>query len=109
MEEKPLEITAAELQQKLREDPDAIQLVDVRAPWEHETVSFPGDVLLPLQTLGARFHELPRERALVVYCHHGSRSYMAARALRQAGFDVVSLRGGIEQWAREIDPTMRRY
>ena len=44
-------------------------------------------------------------------CHHGVRSASAAAWLEQHGeFPVLSnLRGGIEAWAREVDPSVPRY
>jgi rhodanese-related sulfurtransferase len=67
-------------------------------------------VLIPLGELPARSDELPAQRPLVVVCHHGNRSWYAAVMLEQAGFaDVHNLRGGVEAWATEVDPTMKRY
>jgi len=43
-------------------------------------------------------------------CHTGRRSQNAAMFLAQSGFaDVQNLSGGVERWAVEIDPSMRRY
>jgi rhodanese-related sulfurtransferase len=43
-------------------------------------------------------------------CHHGNRSNHAAAILEQSGFGPVhNLRGGVEEWAAEIEPAMRRY
>jgi adenylyltransferase/sulfurtransferase len=103
-----LEITPSELNAR-RARGDDLQLVDVRNPWEHEIAAIAGDVLIPLHTLAARIQDLDRARPVVVYCHHGSRSFLAARALHQAGFDARSLQGGIDRWAREIDSGLRTY
>jgi sulfur-carrier protein adenylyltransferase/sulfurtransferase len=84
-------------------------LLDVRNGWEHETVHLEGSTLIPLQTLHARVHELDRNREIVVYCHLGARSLMAAQFLQQAGFRARSLEGGIDLWAQLIDPGMQRY
>jgi rhodanese-related sulfurtransferase len=46
----------------------------------------------------------------VLVCHHGNRSWFAAVMLHEAGFaEVHNLRGGVEQWAAEVEPTMKRY
>ena len=46
----------------------------------------------------------------MVVCHHGARSQAVVDFLRNAGFDnAVNLDGGVEAWAVEIDPSMRRY
>jgi rhodanese-related sulfurtransferase len=85
-------------------------LIDVREPWEFEYCRIEGSVLIPLGDLPARSDELPAQRPLVMVCHHGNRSWYAAVMLEQAGFaDVHNLRGGVEAWATEVDPTMKRY
>jgi rhodanese-related sulfurtransferase len=53
---------------------------------------------------------LSRRRRKVVICHHGARSQMVVDFLRSAGFDnAVDLDGGIDAWACDVDPSMRRY
>jgi rhodanese-related sulfurtransferase len=37
------------------------------------------------------------------------RSAAVAGFLRQQGFKAVNLEGGLDQWARAIDPKMKRY
>jgi sulfur-carrier protein adenylyltransferase/sulfurtransferase len=103
-----LEITPEELV-AMREKPEDFTLLDVRNPWEHSICAIEGDTLIPLHTLAARVHELDRGRKIVVYCHHGNRSMVAANFLRQAGFTAVSLAGGIDLWARRIDPATATY
>jgi len=97
-----------ELAERL-ESGDDLTLLDVRNGWEHETVHFDGSTLIPLQTLHARTSELDRKREIVVYCHLGARSLMAAQFLQQAGFQARSLHGGIDLWAQIYDPDMTRY
>ena len=85
-------------------------LVDVREPWEFEYCRIDGSVSVPLAELPRRVAELPRDRPLVVVCHHGHRSWHAAAMLLRAGFqDVFNLRGGVAAWAAEIEPAMRTY
>lgn len=84
--------------------------LDVREPFEWDICRIGGSTLLPLGLLPARADSLPRDRTLVVLCHHGVRSARAAAFLRAAGFPrVYNLAGGIDRWAREIDPSMNRY
>ena len=65
---------------------------------------------IPLGEIERRAAELPRDRPLVMVCHHGGRSQHAAAFLAGAGFtDVHNLRGGVEAWALDVDPTMKRY
>jgi len=85
-------------------------LLDVREVVEHQLVRLEGDVLIPLGELVARQQELDPDREIVVYCHHGNRSGRATAYLRHNGFTHArNLRGGIEEWAVRIDPTLPRY
>jgi rhodanese-related sulfurtransferase len=55
-------------------------------------------------------NELDRHATIVVYCHHGVRSALAAQWLSEQGFPAVrNLAGGIDAWAEEVDETMPRY
>jgi len=84
-------------------------LLDVRQPEEYETARIEGASLIPLSELPGRLAELPKDRPLVVLCHHGMRSAHAVRHLREAGFDALNLTGGIDAWSRQIDPTVPNY
>jgi len=85
-------------------------LVDVREPSEHATCLIEGSVRMPMQTVPARAAELPRDRDLVLVCHHGNRSQRVAQWLEQAGYTrLFNLAGGVERWATDVDPTMARY
>lgn len=88
-----------------------ITLLDVREPWEVETSQIAGSTPIPMGDIPARFNrELDPDSHIVVVCHHGVRSLNVTAWLRQQGFDrVQSLRGGIDRWAREIDPTVPLY
>jgi rhodanese-related sulfurtransferase len=85
-------------------------LLDVREPWEAAICSLPGARLVPLRELPARLAELDPHAETLVVCHHGVRSYHAARYLESQGFDnVINLSGGMAAWADEVDPHMSRY
>jgi rhodanese-related sulfurtransferase len=102
-------ITPRELKQRL-ERGDALTLLDVRERGEHAICALPGDLLIPMDELPSRLHELDPDAETVVYCHHGIRSSHVIGHLQSHGFTkLVNLRGGIEAWARDVDPTMKRY
>ena len=89
---------------------EAPLVVDVREPWEVDLCRIDGAVAIPLGDIERRAAELPRDRPLVMVCHHGARSQHAATLLAASGFaQVHNMRGGIDAWAREVDPTMKRY
>ena len=88
----------------------APELVDVREVGEWEIARIPGARLIPLGELPGRLAELDPRRPIVTYCHRGVRSMRALEILRAAGFqDVRSLAGGIDAWARDVEPGMARY
>ena len=86
-------------------------LLDVRFPDEHAWVALPDSVLIPLPELDERADELEalRGRPVVVYCHHGVRSLDGAAYLLSKGLEAVSLRGGIDLYSRQVDPSLPRY
>jgi len=102
------EISPTELQQRLSEEKPPI-LIDVREDVEAAICSIEGSILIPMNTLPQRLQEIPRDRPVALYCHHGMRSMMAGQWLAQNGFDALSLAGGIDRWAEEIEPGMARY
>lgn len=107
--EKPLELQPAEVAAGLRTGEGAF-LLDVREPWEVEICAIPGAVNIPMGTVPGRLAELPDDRDIVVVCHHGARSMQVTMFLRSRGFEQASnLRGGVDAWARQIDPGMPTY
>jgi rhodanese-related sulfurtransferase len=88
----------------------SITLIDVREPHEWNYARIEGARLIPLATLGGVLDTIGRDDDVIVYCHHGARSDMAAHALRHAGVQRVrNLLGGIDRWSREVDPSVPRY
>lgn len=84
-------------------------LLDVREPWETEICRIDGSLLIPMRSLPQRLQELPAGEPVAVICHSGMRSLMVAQWLAQQGYDAVSVAGGIDRWAAEVDAEMRRY
>jgi rhodanese-related sulfurtransferase len=81
-----------------------VQLIDVREPYEREAGYIGGSRHIELPTLAQHAGSIDRERVVVVYCRVGSRSTMAAQALRSAGYEAYSLAGGIVRWVGEGHP-----
>ena len=103
------EIDIAALE-RLRANGEELVIVDVREPWEREICAIAGSLAIPLDELPARVGELGDKGTLVLVCHHGVRSLQAALWLRRQGFEnAVSLSGGIDAWACELEPAMKRY
>lgn len=94
----------------LRARGGSFTLLDVREPVELAIAGLDGVTHIPMGVLPVRAHELDPARPVVVLCHHGNRSAIAARWLREHGFEsVVDVEGGIEAWSRDVDPSVPRY
>ena len=85
-------------------------LLDVREGWEIEYCRIDGSNFIPMREVQQRWDELDPEVETVVICHHGVRSYHVASFLEHQGFGAVyNLSGGVDGWARQVDPTMKTY
>ncbi len=89
---------------------EKLQLLDVREEWEYQTAHIEGSRLIPMGNVAVRVNELDRAAETVVICHHGGRSMQVAGLLEHLGFSNVSnLTGGVDAWARSVDPSMQVY
>lgn len=105
------EITVRELEVLLKEKAD-IQLVDVREEFEYHIANLGTDsILIPLSRIGEEYDKIDRDRKVIMFCRSGIRSRNAAVQLQnEYGFENLhNLKGGILEWAREIDPKMTQY
>ena len=85
-------------------------LVDVREPWEVALARIAGSVAIPLNEIPARLQELDARARIIGMCKLGGRSQRAAEFMAANGFDQVSnLQGGIDAWARDVDPQLPAY
>lgn len=96
-------IAPERLAEWLAQDPE-LQVIDVREPYEREAGHIAGTGHIELTKLSEQAAGLDRSRPVVFYCRVGSRSTMAAQALRAAGYDAYSMDGGLVRWAREERP-----
>jgi len=85
-------------------------IIDVREPWEYDLVHLPQARLIPMNTIPEHMHELDKDAEIVLHCDHGARSWSVAAYLMQHGFsNVKNLTGGIDAWARRVEPGMKTY
>jgi molybdopterin/thiamine biosynthesis adenylyltransferase/rhodanese-related sulfurtransferase len=89
-----------------RED---VVLIDVREPHEYEINRIDGSVLIPKDALPGRLAELDDAKTYVLQCKSGARSREATELLRGAGFKAYNLWGGINAYARQVDPSIPTY
>ena len=84
---------------KMLEARTDVYLLDVRTFDEYMQVRLDGARLIPVDQLVGRLDEIPRDKAIVVYCAVGSRSSQVARYLARQGFArVYNMYGGIWAW-----------
>jgi sulfur-carrier protein adenylyltransferase/sulfurtransferase len=103
------DITAGELAERLKKL-EPLHLIDVREPHELEISRLEGAQLIPLGQMAAHLSELDSAREIVLFCKSGTRSTRALELLASAGFrKVKNLKGGINAWAREVDPSLPVY
>jgi molybdopterin/thiamine biosynthesis adenylyltransferase/rhodanese-related sulfurtransferase len=87
-----------------------LRLIDVREPHELEISRMAGARLVPLGALASQLDDLDRAEEIVVFCRSGLRSEHALQLLSGAGFRKVRhLKGGINAWARDVDPSLPVY
>lgn len=85
-------------------------VLDVRERWEYELCHLPDCLWIPMREVPTRLSEVPRDATVVVLCHHGTRSLHVAQFLAHHGYPrVLNLSGGIDAWARALDPSMALY
>ena len=89
---------------------EAVQLIDIREIHEVDSGTI-GGLHIPMASLIERFTEIRKDIPVVIHCKSGSRASAMVHILRteKAFENVVLLKGGIEAWAREIDPTVIVY
>jgi len=76
----------------------AIQLIDVREPYEHEAGRIAGARHLAFAMLSAGADSIDRNQPVVFYCRSGGRSSAATQAFRASGFDAHNMTGGMLAW-----------
>ena len=85
-------------------------LIDVREGWEFERCNIDGSLPMPMATVPLRLQELDPQAETVLICHHGARSFQVGMFLEQRGFGkLYNLQGGVDAWARTVDPAMPVY
>ncbi|MDR1247142.1 MAG: hypothetical protein LBK57_08970 [Clostridiales Family XIII bacterium] len=103
-------ITALELKARL-DAGESIQIIDIREPHERAFAKFSNAKVMPLGQLTRRIDEFDRSRDAVFLCKAGQRSVFAICALRKAGYTgrLLNLKGGMNAWARDVDPSLPQY
>ncbi len=107
------EITVQDFKKKI-DTKDNVFLLDVREPFEQyqSKIEYDNSTLIPVGELESRLDEIEdqKESEVVCLCRSGSRSAQACKLLEKEGFEnVKNLKGGINEWAKEIDTSLPVY
>ena len=108
----PFEITASDVKRRL-DAGEALQLIDVREPFEHQIARIANSQLIPMNTIPVALQQLEAKAdggMLIVFCHHGMRSLSVVNWLREQGVtECQSMSGGIDSWSTDVDSAVPRY
>lgn len=103
------EITVQALRDALQSDFPP-RLLDVREPHELRLSQLPNAVHIPMDDVPNRLEELDPDADWVVFCRSGRRSGEVVDFLRAQGYSRArNLVGGINEWAKRIDRSLRIY
>ncbi len=108
------EMSVQDLKELLDSDRDDYLLLDVRNPNEYEIAKIPGSELIPLGEIEngdgvLKLKAMLNGHKLVAHCKMGGRSAKALAILKEAGIEGTNVKGGIQAWSREIDPSVPEY
>lgn len=84
-------------------DGKPVHLIDVRTEKEVKNGKIPGAHHIPLNELPQRMGEIEKDKEYVLVCHSGNRSAKAAKFLKQNGFKVKNMSGGMLKWKGQIE------
>jgi len=85
-------------------------MIDVREPWEFDICHIEGSINIPMGQIAQAVEDIDSTGETVVICHHGIRSQQVIQYLRQHDIkNLINLDGGVDAWARDVDPSMPVY
>jgi len=109
-EDRVSEITVQQLKRIMDNPSSPYYLLDVREPKEWAIAHIEGAVLKPFSTFKNNYADIPKDKKIYIHCKVGGRSLKAAQFLKTKGYrQVFNVKGGIDAWAKEIDPAMPKY
>ncbi len=95
------DITPAEVNEKIND----LVLIDVREPYEWSAGHIEAATHIPLAQVPQRLADIPKDKEVVMICRSGGRSGRAQDYLLQNGYTrVKNMVGGMQRWARDVDP-----
>lgn len=84
-------------------------LLDVREAHELAISALPDATHVPMREIPAALDQLDRSKPVAVLCRVGGRSAQVTAYLRQHGFNATNITGGINAYARDVEPSLKPY
>ncbi len=101
-------INSNEFAEMLRDDPESLEIIDVREPYEHEKIRIKGSKLIPLSIIPLKANEIDWGKKVILVCRSGARSLSVAQLLSSVGKNVFNLQGGVEGLSRMDCPCLQK-
>ncbi|HUR69245.1 MAG TPA: rhodanese-like domain-containing protein [Candidatus Thermoplasmatota archaeon] len=86
-----------------------VVLLDVREGYELSRAQVEGALHIPMREVPSRLAELPKDKPILVLCHHGGRSQAVADWLGDQGYEAANVEGGINAWSARVDRSIPKY
>jgi rhodanese-related sulfurtransferase len=96
------EMTTKEVEVALKEG-QKLNLIDVREVDEVAAGKIPGITNIPLHLLEFRMNELDKSKEYIMVCRSGGRSGQATMFLKNQGFNVINMTGGMLAWEGSVE------
>ena len=84
-------------------------ILDIREDEEISICSIKGSIHIPMNEIPKKLNLISDKKKIAVICHTGVRSSYVTTYLKEKGFNAHNVEGGINKWALDIEPTMKRY
>lgn len=92
-----------------KEQSQDLRIIDLRTREEHEAVVIPGSAFFT-QELQQQLFACDPDTRILLYDHGGQNVLDQVAWFRGHGLkETYGLRGGIDAWSREVDPSIPRY
>lgn len=89
---------------------EELLIIDVRESFELELCKLENAIHIPMSKVPLQLNKIPKDKELVIMCHHGVRSMRIVNYLKTQGItNIHNMDGGIDLWAREVDNNMTKY
>lgn len=95
-------ITSEELTEKVNNE-ENINIIDVRENEEIATGKIPGAIHIRLGDIPESLDKLDKDKHYYLVCRSGGRSGTAGEFLKEEGYDVTNVLGGMMNWEGELE------